>query len=85
MEPAISKEAQDEIKKILWNERMKAETKKMQKEWAIKLIKNIAQSSGNRQGTTRDALFVINNAGKGSPVNNIITHHKDETRRIILW
>ena len=27
-EPAISKEAQDEIKKILWNERMKAETKK---------------------------------------------------------
>ena len=26
--PAISKEAQDEIKKILWNERMKAETKK---------------------------------------------------------
>ena len=29
---------------------------------------NIAQSSGNRQGTTRDALFVINNAGKGSPV-----------------
>ena len=25
---AISKEAQDEIKKILWNERMKAETKK---------------------------------------------------------
>ena len=26
------KEAQDEIKKILWNERMKAETKKMQKE-----------------------------------------------------
>jgi hypothetical protein len=30
-------------------------------------------------------LFVINNAGKGSPVKNIITHHKDETRRIILW
>ena len=27
-EPAISKEAQDEIKKILWNERMKAEIKK---------------------------------------------------------
>ena len=27
-EPAISKEAQDEIKKILCNERMKAETKK---------------------------------------------------------
>ena len=27
-EPAISKEAQDEIKKILWNERMKAEAKR---------------------------------------------------------
>ena len=52
---------------------------------SVKLIKNIAQSSGNRQGTTRDALFIINNAGKGSPAKNIIAHQKDETRRIILW
>ena len=29
-EPGISKEAQQEIKRILWNERMKAEAKKLE-------------------------------------------------------
>ena len=38
-EPAISKEAQDEIKKILWNERMKAETKKCRKNEPLSSLK----------------------------------------------
>ena len=38
-EPAISKEAQDEIKKILWNERMKGETKICRKNEPLSSLK----------------------------------------------
>ena len=66
-EPGISREAQAEIKKILWNERMKAEAKRdaEKHERVVLCISTIP--SGNRQGTTRDVLFVINKPGERIP------------------
>ena len=66
-EPGISREAQAEIKKILWNERMKAEAKRdaERQEGLIPCFSRIPFV--NRQGTTRDALFVINKPGERIP------------------
>ena len=47
-EPGISREAQQEIKRILWNERMKAEAKK---DAEINLTLSITQTFGNKRGT----------------------------------
>ena len=66
-EPGISREAQAEIKKILWNERMKAEEKKRcrKQEGLNPCYSRIP--SVNRQGKTRDSLFVINKPGERIP------------------
>ena len=50
-EPGISREAQQEIKRILWNERMKAEAKKDAESLKDKLTLSITQTFGNKRGT----------------------------------